>query len=692
LNHAAPLKEIRLLFVEDELVTAEALQYHLDGSCAEVLHAIDAKQALSLFKSEVPDIVMTDIGLPGMNGLELCKKIRALCEDVPIIVLSSHGEQHYLLDAIEIGVNAFLTKPVKPQALKKKLRSLADKILLRKELTMTQKMAEEYLKVLESGVIFSKTNPKGIITHVNKAFEQISGYSKEELVGSPHNIVRHPDMPAKVYEELWETIRNGQIWKGVIKNRRKDGSSYTVESTIVPIFDPHGKITEYLALRYDISDKDEYTLRTQDVADTNLRIAQERTRVLLDQMYIDNNTGLPNTLALQRDLESMPGGTLLLLDVNNFNIYNKLHGFAFGDRMLAGIAHNLKSMLGGEGNLYKLGADRYAVLTDISDETQIRVLCDEIFAFFDNADIIVDTIENQITFSIGVAGIRDSRDVIIDAEYALDHSRKYGKRMMIIFHRDAEEFQEERNSIDLLNRTREYIYQDCIQPWYQPIIDVRTRKIFKYESLARIVDENSILLPMQFLHAAERLGLLTSVTKSMINKTFTQFSGSDTRFSINITERDILDGYLLDFVRNKADRFNVDPKNVTFEILENLTLSSDGDKVTSTLALVKDYGYNIAIDDFGSENSNFGRILSLRSDYLKIDGMFIKDCDTNPEKRQIIDAIVQLAKKLEIKTIAEYVSSESIFNVIEGLGVDYAQGYYFGKPAPIPQLPESIGN
>ena len=687
MNQAAEQQEIRLLFVDDNPDTANALMAHLEESCADIFHALDAKQALALFKTESPDIVMTDIDLTRSDALELCRQIRAL-SDVPIIVIASREEQELLVGAIEIGVDAFVTKPVKPRKLKKILRILADKVLLRRELQVAQKMADEYLKVLESGVIFSKTDPKGIITHVNRAFEQISGYSREELLGSPHSIIRHPDMAPARFKEMWETIKNGQIWKGIIKNRRKDGSSYTVESTIVPIFDPRGTITEYLALRYDISDRDDYTLRTQDAADTNLRVTRERTRILLDQMHVDNNTGLPNTLALQRDLQSMAGGTLLLLDVNNFNIYNKLHGFSFGDKMLAGIGRSLRSMLGSDGSLYKLGADRYAILTDDTGESDIRALCDEVFAFFDNTDIIVDTIENQITFSIGVAGVRDSRDVIIDAEYALDHSRKYGKRMMIIFHRDAAEFREERNSIDLLNRTREYIYQDCIQPWYQPIIDVRTRRIFKYESLARIVDENSILLPKQFLHAAERLGLLTSVTKSMINKTFAQFSGTDTRFSINITERDILDGYLLDFVRNKAERFHVDPGNVTFEILENLTLSSDGDKVTSTLALVKDYGYNIAIDDFGSENSNFGRILSLRSDYLKIDGMFIMDCDINPEKRQIIDAIVQLAKKLDIKTIAEYVASESIFHVIEELGVDYAQGFYFGRPSPVPQPPK----
>lgn len=126
----------------------------------------------------------------------------------------------------------------------------------------------------------------------------------------------------------------------------------------------------------------------------------------------------------------------------------------------------------------------------------------------------------------------------------------------------------------------------------------------------------------------------------------------------------------------------INPKNVTFEVLENLTLSNESDMVNKTIGLVKDYGCDIAIDDFGSENSNFSRLLSLRSDYIKIDAAFVKGCDQDLEKQKIIGAIVQLTKRLGIKSVAEYVSSEPIYETIKHLGVDYAQGYLFGKPEP----------
>jgi len=115
-------------------------------------------------------------------------------------------------------------------------------------------LLEDYKKAIDAGVIVSKTDTKGIITYVNEEFCKVSGYTKEELLNKPHNIVRHPEVPKEVYKELWDTIKSGKIWKGEIKNRKKDGSSYYVKSIIAPLMNKHGEIIEYIALREDITD------------------------------------------------------------------------------------------------------------------------------------------------------------------------------------------------------------------------------------------------------------------------------------------------------------------------------------------------------------------------------------------------------------------------------------------------------
>ena len=674
---------LEVLYVDDDLQNYEKIIAHVEGMRCNVTHATTSRQAMESFRLHHPGIVLCNLAMAEKGAFELIERIKNDRPQTPVIIMDDFSDAMRIGRAVAAGIDGCIEKPVDLDRLEAKMVQTAARIRQNEELKASRHMIEEYLKVFGTSVIFSKTDPQGIITYANDAFVKTSGYSKEELIGNPHSIIRHPDTPKSFFVELWRTIKSGQVWKGIITNRRRDGSDYTVESTIIPILDQEGEILEYMALRQQVSDAAYHHLHLGDVAKRNEIIAMERSRELMERLFADSNTGLPNNLGLQRDIEGRSKGSLFLLDVNNFNIFNKLHGFAFGDKLLRAIGENLSFLLESNERLYKLSADRFVIVTPSYDEEAIDYLCNQIFAYFDNTEMVVDTIDNLITFSVGVAHMNEGCDAIIEAEFALDISKRYGKRFKIVYNPDSEEFRQERESIDWLNRTRDFIYKDMIVPYYQPIVDVSTRKIHKYEALARVVVDDEVIPPQRFLHAASRLGLLTSVTKAMINKSFEEFSGTDTRFSINITERDIMDGYLAEFIKMKLEKHGIAPGNVTFEVLENLTLSKEGELVASTIALVKDYGCNIAIDDFGSENSNFGRILSLQSDYLKIDGLFIRDCDKDEGKQKIIGAIVQLAKRLGIMTVAEYVSSEAIFETIKELGVDYAQGYLFGMPAPM---------
>ncbi len=680
------LSDITLLLIEDDIKVATTTIAMLKFLVHKVLHAVDGEEGLELFAQYNPQIVISDIRMPKLDGLELSRRIKKIAPQTSIIFITGFLECEHLREAIEIGINSYFSKPVEMNALINKLQYEAKRVIQLQEANEAQHLVDEYLKAFDTSVIFSKTNPKGFITYANEAFERISGYSKDELLGKAHNIIRHPDTPKAMFQQLWSTIQNGQIWKGVIKNRRKDGSSYSVESTIIPILNQDGSIREYMAIRFDITDKDTYSPDLKDAVKYNEELALTRSYELMQQIYIDVTTDIPNAMALRRDIQNYPTGTVFLLDINNFNIFNKIHGYTYGDQLLAKIAGQLDAMMGEHEMLYKLSADQFVILSNRNEKEYIEHFSSQIFAFFDNSQLIIDTIENQITFSIGIANITPERDAVIDAEFALDVSKRYGKRIKVIYNEKSEEFAQERDSITWLNRTRNFIYKDQIVPFYQPIVDVATRKLYKYEALARVIDNGELIHPGKFLSAVDRLGLTTSMTKSMINKTFAQFGGSDIKFSINITERDIMDGYLVEYIKDRLEKYRVNPDNVTFEVLENLTLSQEGEVVAKTIGLIKNYGCHIAIDDFGSENSNFGRILTLQSDYLKIDGMFIRDCDVDEGKQKIVSAIVELAKRLEIKTIAEFVESESVFNMIEKIGVDYAQGYLFGKPKERPQL------
>jgi len=671
-----------ILYVEDDLDVAEELVRNLRERYSEVTHAEHGGIGLELFKACKPDLIISDIKMPQMGGISMGQEVKKMSKDTPILYMSAYSDSDYLQSAINVGAEGYISKPTNLDALFQKIERIRKAKAAQAEIAETRALMSEYLKALDVSVIFSKTDLSGKITYANEAFVSISGYSRDELIGSPHNIVRHPDMPSATFKELWGTIQSGQTWKGVIKNRKKDGSSYTVESTIIPILNNKNEICEYIALRYDITNIHNYNISLQDVASKNESVAIAKSKEMIDMLLKDDVTKLPNVLALKRELQRRESGALLLLDINNFNVLNKLHGFHFGDMILKEAGEHLGHTLTDNCKLYKLSGDRFAILKDSFLDKDIENISNQIFAYFDTVEIELDMIEVNISFSIGAARIEEKRDVIIDAEFALDRSKKLGRRFLVIYHKDIEEFKEERELIKKLYKVREYICKDMIKAWYQPIVDVRTEKIYKYESLARIVDGENVLAPCEFLNEAKRLGLLTAITKSMINKTFERFSNSDVLFSINITEDDLIDGYLYEFIEYKAKKYNITPKNVTFEILENLTISKDTVAISNILKKLHQNGYKIAIDDFGSDRSNFSRFLTIKSDYIKIDGAFVQGCDSSNEKQQIIDAIVQLAKRLDIKTVAEFVSTKEILETIKKLGVDYAQGYYFGRPEP----------
>lgn len=673
-------KEFKILLVEDDLEAASELMFALKDTHLDIIHADDGKMGLELFKIYNPKLVISDIKMQVMDGIAMGIEIKKLKKETPLLYMSAYSDSEYILKAINIGADGYILKPINLELLIEKIGEIRDRVESKQKIDRANHQIGEYLKVLDTSVILSKTNPEGIITYANDAFVSISGYTREELIGSNHNIIRHPDMPAQLFKELWESIENRIIWKGVIKNRCKDGSDYTVESTVVPILDEDGSILEYMALRYDISKIQNHNIYLQDVASRNEKLALRKSQEMIESLLIDEMTKISNVLALKKELLKRGKGALMLLDINNFNMINKLHGFAYGDKILKICAKHLNNLLPIGAHLYKMSGDRFAILLDEYDEKFLKELSVLIFAYFDSLDIEVDMQESVVSFSIGASQIDLDADVIVESEFALEASKQKGSRFLVIYKKDIAD--NERESIKNLYRVRELLSRDKIVPYYQPIVDAKTRKIYKFESLARIVDRDILMAPGEFLDEVARLGLFTTLTKMMINKTFEHFGNTHERFSINITEQDLKDGYILEFLKLKAKKYNIDLKQVTFEILENLTIKDGKDLIRDRLLELKKLGCHLAIDDFGSDRSNFARILSLKCDYLKIDGVFIRGCDEDSQKREIIEAIVQLAKKLGIKTVAEYVSSKSIFETIKELGVDYAQGYYFGMPTP----------
>jgi len=405
-----------------------------------------------------------------------------------------------------------------------------------------------------------------------------------------------------------------------------------------------------------------------------------KTRELEYRCMHEYLTNLPNAIMLNEDLHTQEYDYMLLLDISNFSIINKEYGKEFANRVIQESARALRKNLHKNTKLYKTESDRFVILLAKSTLKNLYDYCKQLVSFFDEHILDVDGYEIKISFNIGADKVRVKvARTLINCEYALERSKVLGSRHFEVYHSDETHFEEEQEALHWLKITRDLIVNEEIVPYFQPIVDIKSGKISHYEVLARGIYEGKIVSPEWFMSASEKLGLSTVVTRIMLNKSFEIFAQREETFSINLSTRDILEDYLESFLEQKIKKYKIDPSRITFEILESITIENNSTKITKKINRLKAAGYKIAVDDFGVQNSNFSRLLEMEFDMIKIDGVFIKDILTSKKKLDITKAIVNLAKTLKIKTVAEYVENEAVYDMVKECGIDYAQGYYIGK-------------
>ncbi len=546
-------KNLTILFVEDDDTTRDELIDFLSAFFPRIISAVDGQDAWEKFNNNKIDLVVTDITMPRMNGLELLSLIRANNSTIPLLILSAHTESKYFLESIKYGVDGYLVKPFD---------------------------LEQFLTVI-SKVVYRLDMEQKFLQY-NKSLEEM---------------------------------------------------------------------------------------------------VERKTHELEHKYLYDQRTELPNSIMLKNDLIMEAKGYMILLDISHFSVINKEYGKDFANEVIKNVARQLATNVISPSKLYKVESDRFAYVVDVKTKEEVAFYCNQIIAFFDNSNIFVDDVEIHVSFCIGADKIREEvSETLVNCEYALDKAKEFGSRHYEIYNEEDLDFVDKKEAVKWLRLTRELIDNDGIEPYYQPIKDTKSGEIVKYEVLARGVYETEVTNPIYFLRSAEKLGLLTTITRTIIKKSFAFMRDNDMEFSINLTEKDLIDESFLNYLFTHVKEYGIDPSRVTFEILENITVIKNAELIKRQLKHLREMGFKMAVDDFGVENSNLSRFLDMHFDFIKIDGVFIKDLLTNDKNIKITKAIVSLAQSLGMQTIAEYVKDEATYNKVRELGVDMAQGYYIGKP------------
>jgi len=513
------------------------------------------------------------------------------------------------------------------------------------------------------GIIVTDRN--NFIVEVNPAFKNIYGYSDKDVLGKNPNILSSGILTESFYKKFWQALLANGKWQGEIINRHKNGSLITQWMSITVIKDVHGEIQNYLSIFSDL---------------TELRAAQQQ---VVDMAFFDSVTHLHNKVFLEQQILSNPKNhTLLLLNINNFSYINTAYGFDIGDKILKAIAKTLSENFS-KHETFRLNSDEFGLLFESTIDIASQI--NSIQRYFYNTLIQVDDISLHIAFTYGAAKGNDK--LLRNCSLALKQAKSLGKNRYHIFDEQVE-------STDILTRDRfiatnsllhTALELDQVVPYFQGIYHNQSKKISKFEVLARIVKDDEVLSPYHFIHAAKLSGLLPEITRVMIDKSFNIMSNNDYSFSLNITEDDLSQNYLLAYLTEKSVQYSIKPQRIILEILEGVSATGKKNHIKQLIKL-KAQGYLLAIDDFGTEYSNFERILELDIDYLKIDAKYIKNIDENEKSYEITRAITFFAQNVNIPCIAEFVHNESVQLVVNSLGIDYSQGYHFSEPSAEPVL------
>jgi diguanylate cyclase (GGDEF)-like protein len=378
--------------------------------------------------------------------------------------------------------------------------------------------------------------------------------------------------------------------------------------------------------------------------------------------------------------------SIVLIDIDDFKLINDVYGHHTADMVLKELSERLKKSLRRMDIPARLGGDEFAVLLpDLSRDTA-RAVAKRLQDELSSTPVKIEDKEIPISISAVVVSYpqdgTSEEELITYAEYLMREAKRKGKGIVLSSEESPHKFsvvkEVERSIVESLEKS-------SVVPFYQEIIDLKDMSLFSFEVLMRIKFNGRFLSAGEFVDVAERIGAMQKLDLLLIERVFENYKLFENKFPLFIFINLVPENATEEFaekLRALADKYSVPTTNVIFEITERKAIE-DIMQVVSFVRKLKSEGFRFAIDDFGSGYSSFYYLKYLPVDFLKIEGEFIKTLPNSPTDRVFIEGIVSVARKMGIKTIAEYVENEKVLEVVKDLGIDYAQGYYLGKPEPL---------
>jgi len=540
-------------------------------------------------------------------------------------------------------------------------------------------------KVFESALEgITITDSEGTIISINQSFTDITGFSRDEVIGENPKILKSDKHDEKFYQDMWKSITTDGQWSGEIWNRKKNGEAYPEFLSISAIYDNEGTISHYAAVFHDISE----------------RKSQEEQ--IKHQAYHDALTGLPNRL-LARDRLSVAirhanrQGTriaVFFLDLDNFKHINDSLGHATGDIVLQSVGERLRGLVRDEDTVARLGGDEFLVIaSSVQSEMEGIELAERLLDGF-NESISLSNYEFFATVSIGIAfypedGL-DEGSLTKNADVAMYQAKSEGKNNYHLFTTNLSERASYRMQLE--GELRLALKRKEFTVYFQPKVHADTNSVIGVEALVRWVKEDgSIVSPADFIPLAEETGLIIPLGQFVLEESckavslLNQAHHSNISVAVNLSPLQFQQTTLVDSILDVLQKHTIPTSLLELEITES-TMMTDPVDCVKKLDTLKDAGISIAIDDFGTGYSSLYYLKTFPISTLKIDRSFIRDITIDENDAQIVETIVLMAKKLGIGLVAEGVETAEQLELLSDFGCKVIQGFYFSKPLPLNEL------
>lgn len=467
-----------------------------------------------------------------------------------------------------------------------------------------------------------------------------------------------------------------------------------------PVLDDHGTAIGMLAViaRHD--------MHVFSNGDRNLLevMAKKASRII--HTHHDSLTGLMNRSGFESMLIASLASTqsknlqhvLLHINIDQLHVINDLMGYQEGDMLIRRVAKNLKATLRDTDIVSRIGGGEFSVLLPNCDMRQGYSVAEKVQRSIRELTVVSAQRTLDVSACVGLSLVnRDAEGIVgvmAAAEIACKSAKDQGKDRIEVFEEDNTTLVRRSEEIEWIGRVQEALRDDQFVLFCQPVMPLLDKKgAPHFEILIRLRDRNGeILSPIVFLPAAERYQLMPMVDRWVIHNSLNALGArwksiaeDDPVFCINLSGQSFANPGFQAFIMDEIRDAGVPPKNICFEVTETVAISHIDDAVRFMTALRK-FGCSFSLDDFGAGLSSFGYLKVLPVDYLKIDGSFVREVTSDEISRSMVDAICQIGKTMGLRIVAEFVEDEATQNILRTIGVDYAQGYGVGKPAPLDDI------